>query len=146
MTDVVTKAMRSRMMSGIRSKDTKPELMIRHGLHSRGLRYRLHSKRIPGKPDLVFPKYRAVIMVHGCFWHGHDCQLFRYPSSRTDFWYKKIERNRERDREILALLASSNWRVLTIWECSLKGTAKLPIDVIIDDTINWLRSPVLYLT
>ena len=140
MTDVVTKAMRSRMMSGIRSKNTKPELMIRHGLHSRGLRYRLHSKRIPGKPDLVFPKYRAVIMIHGCFWHGHDCQLFRYPSSRADFWYKKIERNRERDREIFTLLTSSNWRILTIWECSLKGTAKLPIDIIIDDTINWLKS------
>ena len=120
MTDVVTKAMRSRMMSGIRSKNTKPELMIRHGLHSRGLRYRLHSKRIPGKPDLVFPKYRAVIMIHGCFWHGHKCKISNIPKSNKKFWTNKISNNVKRFKKNRARLRAEGWRVIVIWECQVK--------------------------
>jgi DNA mismatch endonuclease, patch repair protein len=113
------------MMAGIRGKNTKPELIIRRGLHSRGFRYLLHDKRLPGKPDLVFPKYRAVIFVHGCFWHGHDCHLFRWPKTRKGFWRKKIERNRERDESALDALANADWRICIIWECALKGRTKL---------------------
>ena len=93
MADVVDRKTRSRMMSGIRGKNTRPELLIRKGLHARGFRFRLHDKRLPGKPDLVLPKYSAVIFVHGCFWHGHDCHLFKWPQSRREFWRKKITRN-----------------------------------------------------
>ena len=92
-TDIVTAQERSRMMAGIRGKNTKPELAIRSALHRLGIRFRLHDKGLPGKPDLVFPKYRAVVLVHGCFWHGHDCHLFRWPKTRSEFWRHKIGAN-----------------------------------------------------
>ena len=101
MTDVVDRETRSRMMAGIRGKDTKPELTIRKAIHARGFRYRIHDRRLPGKPDMVFPRYRAVILVNGCFWHGHNCHLFKWPSTRVDFWKTKIERNREKDGETM---------------------------------------------
>lgn len=91
MADVVTPEKRSKMMSGIQGKNTKPELTIRKGLHALGFRYRLHGKTLPGKPDLVFPKYKAVIFIHGCFWHAHHCHLFKWPSTRVDFWQEKIQ-------------------------------------------------------
>lgn len=142
MADIVDKATRSRMMSGIRGKNTRPELFIRKALHKKGFRYKLHDKRLPGKPDLVFPKYRAVILVHGCFWHGHDCSLFKWPSTREEFWQAKIIRNREKDQEVLAELESSGWRVLVLWECAIKGREKLAETELLDSLGRWLVSDV----
>jgi DNA mismatch endonuclease (patch repair protein) len=120
MVDVVDKATRSRMMSGIQGKNTKPELLVRKYLHSRGLRFRLHAKELPGKPDLVFPKYKAVILVHGCFWHQHTrCKFAVLPSSNVEFWKKKLDENRERDQRNKRMLKALGWRVLTVWECQL---------------------------
>ena len=106
-TDVLTPEQRQLVMSRIRSKNTKPEMLMRYGLHGRGLRYRLHEAGIPGKPDMVFPKYRAVVFVHGCFWHGHGCSLFKWPKTRAAFWKIKINRNMERDREVLVALKTA---------------------------------------
>ena len=139
MPDVVDASTRSRMMSGIRGKDTKPELLIRHALHAKGFRYRLHAPNVPGKPDMVFPKFRAVVFVHGCFWHGHDCPLFRLPGTRTEFWKTKIERNRTRDEEVAATLSESGWRRLVVWECALKGRGKLPFETVIHRIVDWLH-------
>ena len=126
------------MMSGIRGKDTKPELTIRKALHARGYRYRLHSPAVPGKPDLLLRRYRAAIFVHGCFWHGHDCHLFKLPSTRTEFWQQKIDRNRARDAEVEAALRDQGWRRLVIWECALKGKSRIPLDEVMDATVKWL--------
>lgn len=113
-------------MSGIRGKDTKPEIRIRKLLHAAGFRYRLHDKKLPGRPDLVLPKYRTAIFVHGCFWHGHrDCKLFRLPSSRQDFWREKIAGNVARDERDVGKLLQSGWKVAIVWECSGKGHGKL---------------------
>ena len=125
-------------MSGIRGKDTKPELTIRKALHARGYRYRLHSPAVPGKPDLLLRRYRAAIFVHGCFWHGHDCHLFKLPSTRTEFWQQKIDRNRARDAEVEAALRDQGWRRLVIWECALKGKSRIPLDEVMDATVKWL--------
>jgi DNA mismatch endonuclease, patch repair protein len=138
MADVVSIAVRSRMMAGIRGKNTKPELIIRRGLHAQGFRFLLHDKRLPGKPDLVFPKYQAVIFVHGCFWHGHDCHLFKWPKTRKDFWRKKIERNREVDENATELLKKSGWRSCVVWECALKGRTQLGREDVIRSIGEWL--------
>ena len=140
MADVVSASVRSRMMAGIRGKNTKPEMIIRRSLHGLGFRYLLHDKRLPGKPDLVFPKYRAVVFVHGCFWHGHDCHLFKWPGTRKSFWRKKIERNREIDEDALSALAASGWRCCVVWECALKGRERLPSSKVIRSCDVWLRS------
>lgn len=137
-TDVVSRKKRSEMMSGITARDTKPELTVRRGLHAKGFRFRLHYAGLPGKPDLVFPKFQAVIFVNGCFWHGHGCHLFKWPSSRSQFWKEKISGTVKRDERNLKLLADSDWRTLTIWECALKGRTKLPEDNVIDLASNWL--------
>lgn len=108
-------------MSKIHSKDTKPELIVRKALFARGFRYRIHDKRLPGKPDIVLPKYKTVIFVNGCFWHGHNCKLFKIPKTRTDFWMKKINSNKERDIKNLKLLKDMGWKVITVWECSIRG-------------------------
>lgn len=126
--DVHTPERRSHNMSRIRSRDTMPEMVLRRALHARGLRYRLHVRGLPGTPDLVFPRRRAVVFVHGCFWHGHDCPMFRLPNTRTDFWRQKIEGNVARDRRSAEVLKELGWRQLTIWECALRGRAKLPVD------------------
>lgn len=107
------------MMSGIRGKNTQPELVLRQALHARGFRYRLHAPELPGKPDLVFPKHRAVIQVHGCFWHRHGCDKTSIPSSNSEFWQKKFERNVERDREVELQLRELGWRVGVVWECAI---------------------------
>jgi DNA mismatch endonuclease (patch repair protein) len=139
MIDVVDKVTRSRMMSGIQGKNTKPELLVRKYLHGRGLRFRLHAKELPGKPDLVFPKYKAVVFVHGCFWHGHDCPLFKWPTSNALFWRNKIERNRAKDMEVLAALRKAGWRVMVIWECTLKGKVEIDrLSQTIDSVSYWL--------
>ncbi|HFD86045.1 MAG TPA: DNA mismatch endonuclease Vsr [Gammaproteobacteria bacterium] len=140
MVDIVSKEVRSRMMSGIKGKNTKPELLIRKALHQQGFRYKLHDKSLPGKPDLVFPRYRAVIMVNGCFWHGHRCHLFKWPKTRPEFWRKKIERNIQKDSENLDGLQVLEWRVLTIWECTMKGRERIPMDEIVSQTADWLAS------
>lgn len=119
MADVVDRATRSRMMSGIRGRDTKPELIVRSYLHKAGLRFRLGMK-LPGKPDLVFPKYRAVVFVHGCFWHRHaGCKYAAVPKSNAAFWRKKFKENVSRDCRVQELLEQAGWRVIVVWECNL---------------------------
>jgi DNA mismatch endonuclease (patch repair protein) len=120
MVDVVDKETRSRMMSGIRGRNTKPELQVRKALHAKGFRFRLHVRKLPGTPDLVFPKYRTVVFVHGCFWHRHEhCKFAATPKTNSDFWEKKLSANRDRDIKKIAQLQSLGWRVLTIWECEM---------------------------
>ena len=140
MADVVDAATRSRMMSGIRGKNTKPELLIRKALHARGFRYRLHCKDLPGNPDLCLPKYRAVIFVHGCFWHGHGCHLFKWPKTRPEFWREKIGRNCEVDTHAERRLVEAGWRVAVVWECALKGSRRWPMAKVIDACQSWLLS------
>lgn len=140
--DTVTPATRSRMMAGIKGKNTRPELAIRSALHRRGFRFRLHRKDLPGKPDLVFAGRDAVIFVHGCFWHGHDCHLFRWPKSREEFWRDKIGRNIERDRRQLEALAEAGWRIGMVRECALKGKTRLPFDSVVDQCAMWLKSDI----
>ncbi len=132
MTDVVDAATRSRMMSGIKGKNTKPEIQTRKALFRKGYRYRLHDKHLPGKPDMVLKKYHTVIFVHGCFWHGHNCHLFKWPKTRPAFWKKKINRNREKDNEVTVQLKSAGWKIITVWECALKGKGKLGIETVTD--------------
>ena len=139
-TDIVDAATRSRMMAGIRGSNTKPELIIRRGLHALGFRYRLHDRRLAGRPDMVLPRYRAVIFIHGCFWHGHDCPLFRWPKTREAFWHEKIGRNRERDVETEAKLDHAGWRILKIWECSIRGTDRIGVDAVLPRAAEWLGS------
>jgi len=141
MTDQVSQERRSEIMSKIRAKNTKPELWIRKGLHRLGFRFRLHDKNLPEKPDLILHKYRAVIFVQGCFWHGHDnCSRFRLPRSNIDYWQKKIEGNRARDRKSYTSLREQGWRILYIWECSLKGKFKKPLEQVLDETAAWLNN------
>ncbi len=140
MADIVSAEKRSRMMAGIRGKNTKPELVIRKALHQQGFRYRLHAKDLPGKPDLVFPRYKAVILVNGCFWHGHGCHLFKWPSSREEFWKRKITRNKEKDTENLEAMKKAGWRVLTAWECALKGKTRRPLDEVTGAMATWLKT------
>lgn len=140
MADIVPAEVRSRMMSGIRGTNTKPELLLRKGLHALGFRFRLHDRSLPGKPDIVLPRYRAVIFAHGCFWHGHDCHLFKWPSTRPEFWQEKIDRNRAVDARSEAALEEAGWRQAIIWECALKGKTRLPLEEVISTCANWLRS------
>jgi DNA mismatch endonuclease (patch repair protein) len=128
-------------MSRIRGMGSKPELVLRRGLHARGLRFRVHCKELPGKPDLAFPRWRAVILVHGCFWHGHDCPMFKRPATHAKFWNAKIARNQERDREAVAALRAAGWRVLVVWECALRGPARRPLDDVIGRCEEFLKSP-----
>ncbi len=112
-------------MSRVRSKDTKPEMIVRRFLHSHGFRYKLHDKKLPGKPDLVLPKYKTVIFVHGCFYHGHEgCRYFVVPKTRTDWWLDKINSNRRRDAANNTKLIEADWRILTVFECELKPALK----------------------
>lgn len=120
MVDRLTKEQRRRNMSAIKGKDTLPELVVRKFLHRLGFRFRLHVRTLPGTPDIVLPKYRTVIMVHGCFWHMHGCALTKLPETRRDFWIAKLKKNRERDIAQETLLRSSGWTVISIWECELK--------------------------
>ena len=121
MPDVVSREVRSRMMSGIRGKDTKPEVALRKALHRRGLRYKLHDKSLPGRPDLVFPSRHAVVLVNGCFWHAHEgCPYFKLPATRPEFWRAKLMANRERDQRNLSMLQDDGWRVGVVWECAMR--------------------------
>lgn len=122
MSDHLTIEQRHKNMSAIRSKDTKPEMVVRKFLWSRGFRYRVNNPRLPGHPDIVLRKYHTCIFVNGCFWHGHEgCKYFRVPKTNTEFWERKISRNKERDREEQKQLARMGWHCITVWECELKG-------------------------
>lgn len=121
MTDVMTPEQRSRCMAAVKGKDTKPEMIVRKYLFSRGLRFRVQVRKLPGNPDIVLPKYKTVIFVNGCFWHGHeDCKYFRLPKSNVDFWKEKIERNVARDARNESELKALSWRVIRVWECEIK--------------------------
>ncbi|MDY0872660.1 very short patch repair endonuclease [Dongia rigui] len=132
MVDVLTPEQRRLNMSRVRSKDTKPEWLLRRGLHRMGFRFRLHSRDLPGRPDLVFPRHKAVIFVHGCFWHGHNCSLFKLPETRQAFWQSKIDSNRKRDEQILDRLRSAGWRVMLVWECALRGPRRRQPDDVLE--------------
>lgn len=138
MADNLDKATRSRIMAAIRSTDTRPELVVRRGLHARGFRFRLHGKGLPGRPDLVLRRYRTVVFVHGCFWHGHDCRLFRMPRTRTEYWEAKIRRNRERDAETAASLGAAGWRCLTVWECGVQNLKGEDLAAVLDRIAGWI--------
>lgn len=126
MADIVSKAVRSRMMSGIRGKNTKPEVHVRRFLHRRGLRFRLHDRTLPGRPDIVLPRWGTVVLVHGCFWHQHKgCRFAYMPASNTSFWREKLGGNVNRDRRNAAALRALGWRVLLIWECETKHEREL---------------------
>ncbi len=140
MTDNISVERRSATMALVGSKDTKPELLIRKGLHSLGFRYRLHVNDLPGKPDLVFPRYKSVIQINGCFWHGHSCPRCRIPNSNTEYWNRKIAKNMERDITNRQSLLDEGWRVLTIWECALTGKRKLQLQKVIAMASDWLLS------
>ena len=138
--DIVSPEKRSRMMSGIHSKNTKPEMRIRQALHARGFRYRIHSPEVYGKPDIIMKKHNAIIFIHGCFWHGHDCPLFRLPKTRTEFWQKKIDTNRERDKKVYSRLRDEGWRIAIIWECSMRGKGKMDFLTLVDILAEWIES------
>jgi DNA mismatch endonuclease (patch repair protein) len=121
MADVHSKEIRSKNMAAIKGKNTKPEMLVRKFLHANGYRYKLHDKNLPGKPDIVLPKYKTVIFVHGCFWHGHkDCKYFVIPKTRTEWWLNKINGNIANDAKALNALKKDGWKIITIWECKLK--------------------------
>ena len=128
------------MMAGIRAFDTKIELFLRKGLHAYGFRFRLHDRKLPGCPDIVLKSRRAVLFAHGCFWHRHDCALFKWPRSRADFWRQKLNRNRANDERADQRLVQSGWRVGIVWECALKGPGKLSPDAVLDRCAVWLNS------
>ncbi|AWM93791.1 very short patch repair endonuclease [Pseudomonas sp. 31-12] len=140
MVDVVDVATRSRMMSGIQGQNTKPEIIIRQALHARGFRFRLHVKSLPGKPDLVLPKHKTVVFVHGCFWHGHACRYYKIPKTRSDFWLEKIGKNQARDRLQVTSLRDSGWRVLIIWECAVRSIKRERSSKLVDLIVEWLMS------
>lgn len=141
MADVHDAEQRSANMRAIRHKDTKPEMQIRRLLFASGFRFRLHVKSLPGSPDIVLAKHRVAIFVHGCFWHGHGCHLFKVPSTRTEFWMGKIQANRDRDYRHEEKLRSMGWRILIIWECALKGKERRSTADISSKIGDWILVP-----
>ena len=136
--DTLTLSLRSHCMSRIRGKNTKPEILVRKGLHARGFRFRLHNKKLPGSPDIVLPKYGVAIMVNGCFWHGHKgCRYATKPKTNIEFWETKIARNRHRDEVTTAHLEALDWTVITVWECELRG--KLESNTRLDKLADEIR-------
>ncbi|MBL0918375.1 MAG: DNA mismatch endonuclease Vsr [Hydrogenophaga sp.] len=137
MTDIVTAQKRSEMMSGIRGKNTRPELQVRKALFSMGYRFRLHRKDLPGRPDIVMPGRRIAILVHGCFWHGHqDCRYAKTPSTRTEFWAAKLKSNRQRDQRDIDALHAAGWRTLVVWECYLRSPLHADLATALRDWIE----------
>lgn len=140
MADAMTPEQRSRCMAAIKGKDTKPEMIVRKYLFSRGLRFRVQVRKLPGNPDIVLPKYKTVIFVNGCFWHGHEgCKYFRLPKSNVEFWKEKIERNIERDRESMRALLDLGWKVIRVWECELRNKANR--EETLNEIYNSITSP-----
>lgn len=141
--DRLTKEQRSANMARISSRDTKPEVHVRRQLFSRGLRFRKNVAKLPGRPDIVFPRYKAIIQIHGCFWHGHrDCKISRTPKSNIEYWSAKISRNRERDRDAEGRLQQEGWRVKVIWECDLKSIPKEEQAEFFDSLASWVRNGI----
>ncbi|MFG1345479.1 very short patch repair endonuclease [Xanthobacter autotrophicus DSM 431] len=138
--DPLTPEQRRRNMSRIRAHDTQPEMLLRQHLHAAGLRYRIHDRRLAGTPDLVFPGRKAVIFVHGCFWHGHGCPKSVTPATNTAFWVEKITRNRQRDEAVDRALRAAGWRILTVWECALRGRARRTMPQVTQGVIAWLEA------
>jgi DNA mismatch endonuclease (patch repair protein) len=136
--DTVDRQVRSKIMASVRQKDTGAELLLRRELHKIGLRYRLHDRSLPGSPDLVFPRFHAVVFVHGCYWHSHGCYRSTVPKSRRKFWIEKFRANRSRDERNVNLLLKDGWRVLTVWECALRGKKSLPPYGVIGRVRAWL--------
>jgi len=130
---------RSKIMSAIKAKNTKPELIIRKALHSRGYRFRIHSNNFPGHPDIVLPKYKSIILVNGCFWHKHDCHIFNPKRKLSSAWASKIDGNVARDKRNINAYINAGWKVFIVWECSIQGKTKQPLDVVINVIINWLE-------
>lgn len=141
MADIVSPEIRSRLMSRIRGKNTKPEQIVRRGLFARGFRFRLHDPKLPGRPDLVLPRYRTVIFVNGCFWHGHCCHLFRMPSTNVGFWETKIRRNRENDTRNIADLTSAGWKTVSVWECAFRGKSEDEVAEVLDSLAIKIKDP-----
>ena len=143
MTDIVSPERRSKIMSQIRGRDTKLEIKIRKALWHQGFRYRLPKKKnylgLPGVPDIVLSKYRAVILINGCFFHGHSCALFRLPEQNRERWAEKIAKNKERDARFSRIRQKKGWKTLTIWECSLRGKDKHSFEYVIQTTTHWLK-------
>jgi DNA mismatch endonuclease (patch repair protein) len=129
--DIISPERRSALMSRIRGKDTGIEVTVRKELHRLGFRYRLGGAGLPGRPDIVLPKYRTVVFVHGCFWHGHDCPLFRLPKTRTEFWRAKIEANRKRDARTGSELRAKSWKSEVVWECQLRGASSKKVEFVV---------------
>lgn len=144
MVDIVDKTTRSRMMSGICAKDTSPEVVIRKKLHSCGYRYRKNVKTLPGTPDIVLKRYDAIIQIHGCFWHGHGCNDFKWPATRPVFWKNKILGNQKRDRLSEQQLVKDGWKVLIVWECVVKkatqGKGYANLEELVDQVSFWIKS------
>ena len=140
MADIFTKKKRSEIMSKISGKETKPEILVRKFLFANGFRYRKNDKRYPGKPDIVLPKYKTVIFVHGCFWHGHNCPAGKLPETKKEFWKNKIQGNIERDKKNKIELEKKGWRVITIWQCELKN--KKIQEKTLNNLINTLHNKV----
>jgi DNA mismatch endonuclease (patch repair protein) len=138
--DIISPEQRSALMSRIKGKDTKIELEVRRGLHALGFRYRLGGAGLPGRPDIVLPKYRTVVFVHGCFWHRHDCHLFRLPKTRTDFWKAKIDANSARDEWAITALESMDWHVEVVWECQLRKVSDVEKADVISHLAERIRS------
>lgn len=137
--DRMSRASRSRIMASVRQKDTVPEMLVRQGLHRLGFRYRLHDKSLPGRPDIVLPRFRAVIFVNGCFWHAHGCRKTTIPAMNAEFWRAKIERNMQRDAEAIDKLHMLGWRSLTIWECAVRTSPDV-CSTAVATAADWLRS------
>ncbi|MYN17121.1 DNA mismatch endonuclease Vsr [Rugamonas sp. FT107W] len=137
--DVHTPERRSRNMRAVRSKNTNPEIIIRKLLFSQGFRFRIHVKSLPGNPDIVLPKYRVAVFVHGCFWHGHGCYLFKLPNVRREFWQNKIAENKLRDVRDFQILVQSGWRVLYVWECACKGRLKWNYEELAQRLSDWIH-------
>lgn len=142
--DIWDQKKRSEVMSKIRSKNTKPEITLRKALFAKGFRYRINYKKLPGKPDIVFPKYKTAIFVHGCFWHGHDigCIDSHIPKTNTSFWIQKITKNKERDKKNIALILSMGWKVLTIWDCEIQQ--KNNIEYLVQKIVDSFQEPIIF--
>lgn len=133
MGDVHSKAVRSYNMSRIKGKGTKPEEAVRKFLFAQGFRYRKNVKNLPGKPDIVLPRYKTVVFINGCFWHGHNCRYFHWPQNNAEFWRKKITTNKERDQRKIIELEKQGWRVLLVWECELKESRESTLETLVDN-------------
>lgn len=139
MADIFSKRKRSQIMATVKNKNTRPEIQVRKALFSKGFRYRINDKKLPGSPDIVLPKYRATVFVHGCYWHGHnDCKKAITPSTNKDFWNAKIEKNRQRDKKVSSELRQQGWKVVIIWECELRN--KESFDLTVDRAMAEIKS------